>query len=198
MGERPVAAPELDTEILEGCRRGDSQSQRALFERYRDRVFTIALYFLKGEQAAAEDVTQEVFVKVFRAAPSFRGDARLTTWLYRIVARACMDELRRRRRLLFFGDMPAAIHPAIPAAEPNDPDADVVLAVQRLSARLRVAVLLRYFEDLSYDEIAQALGVTPGTVASRLNRAHAILARELAHRRRRGPTSPEEGHVPRS
>ncbi len=196
MGIRPLAEPELDADILEGCRRGDPQAQRAVFERYRDRVFSIALHFLKGERAAAQDVTQEVFVKVFRAAPSFRGDARLSTWLYRIVAYACLDELRRRRRLLLFGDMPTAIHPTVPAAEPGEPDADVASAVSRLSAKLRIAVLLRYFDDLSYEEIALALGVTPGTVASRLSRAHAILARELAHRRPTGTGSQEGGHAP--
>jgi RNA polymerase sigma-70 factor (ECF subfamily) len=183
MGTRRVAEPELTPDIVEGCRQGDPTAQRAVFERYRDRVFSIALLFLKGERAAAEDVVQEVFVKAFRALPSFRRDARLSTWLYRIVANACLDELRRRRRLLLFGDLPPAIHPAVPPAEPADPHGDVAAAVQRLGPRLRIAVLLRYFEDLSYEEIASALGVTVGTVASRLNRAHAILARELAHRR---------------
>jgi RNA polymerase sigma-70 factor (ECF subfamily) len=183
MGTRRVAEPELAPDILEGCRRGDPSAQRAVFERYRDRVFSIALLFLKGERAAAEDVAQEVFVKAFRALPSFRRDARLSTWLYRIVANACLDELRRRRRVLLFGDLPPAMHPAVLPAEPADPRGDVAAAVQRLAPKLRMAVLLRYFEDLSYQEIASALGVTTGTVASRLNRAHAILARELAHRK---------------
>ncbi|MBI2073291.1 MAG: sigma-70 family RNA polymerase sigma factor [Gemmatimonadetes bacterium] len=198
MGTVLVAEPELDADILEGCRRGDPQAQRAVFERYRDRVFSIALHFLKGEHAAAQDVTQEVFVKVFRAAPTFRQDARLSTWLYRIVANACLDELRRRRRVLLFGDMPPAIHPVIPAAELKDPDADVTRAVSRLSPRLRIVVLLRYFDDLSYDEIAQALGTTPGTIASRLSRAHAILARDLVHLRPAGRSSQEGSHAAES
>jgi RNA polymerase sigma-70 factor (ECF subfamily) len=183
MGTRLVAEPEIAPETIEGCRRGDPEAQRAVFDRYRHRVFSIALHFLKGERAAAEDVTQEVFVKAFRALPSFRRDARLSTWLYRIVANACLDELRRRRRLLLFGDLPPAIHPAVPPPEPGEGSSDVVAAIQRLGPRLRIAVLLRYYEDLSYDEIADALGTTTGTIASRLNRAHAILARELAHRR---------------
>lgn len=190
-----MAEPELDARTLLGFRQSDPQAQRAVFERYRDRVFSIALTFLKGERASAQDVTQEVFVRVFRAAGSFRQDARLSTWLYRIAVNVCMDELRRRRRLLLFGDLPPAIHPVVPAAEPAEPDVDVARAVSRLSPRLRIAVLLRYFEDLSYEEIAHALGVTSGTVASRLNRAHGILARELAHLRGTGQKLEEGSHA---
>jgi RNA polymerase sigma-70 factor (ECF subfamily) len=182
MGTPPVDEPGHDAEILEGCRRGDPEAQRRAFERYRDRVYAVAVRFLKGDEAAAHDVTQEVFVKMFRAAPGFRGEARLSTWLHRIAVNACMDELRRRRRLLFFGDLPDAIHPTTsPDGAPSALRTEVVAAVDRLPARMRITVLLRYFEDLPYDEIARALQCTTGTVASRLHRAHAILARELAH-----------------
>ncbi len=175
--------PEPETRVLEGCRRGDPEEQRRLFERYRDHVYSIAVHYLRGDESAAKDVTQEVFVKVFRAASSFRRDARFSTWLYRVVVNACVDELRRRRRLVPFGDVPPAIEPVTEAVEPVEADADVTAALGRLSPKLRIAVLLRYFEDLSYDEIAEALDCSRGTVASRLNRAHAFLARELAHRR---------------
>ena len=111
---------------------------------------------------------------------------RLSTWLYRVVANACVDELRRRRRLVLLGDMPATLHPQTEQAEPSAPDARVSAALQRLSPRLRLVVLLRYFDDLSYEEIGAALGVTAGTVASRLNRAHAVLARDLDALRHRG------------
>ncbi len=181
MGIQLVAESEVDASTLEGCRHGDPEAQRRVFERYKDRVFSIALNFLKGDDAAAKDVTQEVFVKVFRAAPSFRQDARFSTWLYRIVANACMDELRRRRRLVLVGDVPPRMHPTVAPIEHAELDADVTAALGRLSPKLRIAVLLRYFDDLTYDQMAEALGVTHGTVASRLNRAHKFLARELAH-----------------
>ena len=86
--------------------------------------------------------------------------------------------------------LPPAIHPIAPAPEMTDAETDVTAAVAKLSPKLRMVVLLRYFEDLSYDEIADALNLSAGTVASRLNRAHAVLARKLAHRR---PAVAEEG-----
>ncbi len=181
MGIPLAAQPEPDADTLEGCRRGDPEAQRRVFERYKDRVFSIAFNFLKGDDAGAQDITQEVFVKVFRAAKSFRQDARLSTWLYRITANACMDEMRKRRRVVLFGDVPPQLSPAVAQHEPAELDPDVKAALGRLTPKLRIAVLLRYFDDLSYDEIADALDVSAGTVASRLNRAHRFLARELEH-----------------
>lgn len=176
-----MAEPDLDPDTLEGFRRGDPAAQRRVFERYGDRVYSIALHFLRGDHAAAQDAAQEAFVRMFRAAPSFRRDSRLSTWLYRIVANACLDELRRRRRLVLFGDLPRGIHPTVAPVEARPLEVEVAAAVSRLSPKLRLAVLLRYFDDLSYDEIARALDCSPGTVASRLARAHAALASSLAH-----------------
>ena len=167
--------PESEAGLLAGCHRGEPEAQRQVYERYRDRVYSIALHFLRGDEAAAGDVTQQSFIKAFRAAPGFRREARLGTWLYRIVANTCLDELRRRRRFRLFGDLPDHLHPASHTPDPDD-QPEVLAAVGRLSPPLRLTVLLRYYDDLSYAEIAEALDCTPGTVASRLNRAHAILA----------------------
>ena len=179
-----MSPAELDAHVLEDCRRGDPGAQRRVYDHYRVRVYSIAMHYFRGEDAAAKDVTQEVFVKVFRTIHRFRQDARFSSWLYRIVVNACIDELRRRRRYVLFGDVPRGLETAAaaPAPEVAEVDPDVAAALGRLSPKLRIAVLLRYFDDLSYDEIAAALDTTPGTVASRLNRAHAILARELRHR----------------
>lgn len=181
MGMPLVVDPAIDAETLDGCRRGDPEAQRRLYEQYKDRVYSIALHFLKGDDSAAQDITQEAFVRIFRSAASFRETAKLSTWVYRIVANACLDELRRRRRVVLFGDVPPRLHGAVAPHRSDEPDPDVRAALAKLSPKLRLTVLLRYFDDLSYDQIAEALGVTPGTVASRLNRAHRALARELAH-----------------
>ena len=180
MGIRLVAPNDSGADILEGCRNGDREAQRRVFERHKDRVFSVALGFLKGDHAAAEDVTQEVFVKVFRAAKTFRQDARLSTWLHRITVNACMDELRRRKRVLLFGDVPPGLEGQVGPDESEELDVRLQAALDRMSPKLRMVVLLRHFNDLSYAEIAHALKVTSGTVASRLNRAHKFLARELA------------------
>jgi hypothetical protein len=120
MGIRLVAPTDSGADILEGCRNRDPEAQRRVFERYKGRVFSVALGFLKGNHAAAEDVTQEVLVKVFRAAKTFRQDARLSTWLHRITVNACMDELRRRKRVLLFGDVPPGLEGQVGPHEPNE------------------------------------------------------------------------------
>lgn len=175
-----MSAPAADTEaaLIAGCRAGTPEAQRVVFDRYRDRVHAIALHYLKGDDAAAQDVTQEVFVRFFRAAAGFRADAKLSTYLYRAVANACTDELRRRRRFVFVGDIPESLHPESAPAD-GGADPQIQRAVQSLSPKLRLVVLMRYYDDLSYDEIAAALDLTPGTVASRLSRAHEQLARLL-------------------
>jgi len=185
-----VDPADSDSDLLAGCQRGEPEAQRRVYQRYRDRVYSIALRFLRGDEAAAADVTQQAFLKAFRAADRFRGEARLSTWLYRIVANTCLDELRRHRRFRLFGDLPPALHPVAPPADAGG-QPEVLAAVDRLSPPLRLAVLLRYYDDLSYAEIAVALECTPGTVASRLSRAHAILARSLGHLAPR-PLSPKE------
>ncbi len=164
--------------LIAGCRSGTPAAQRAVFDQYRDRVHAIALHYLRGDVEGAQDVTQEVFVRFFRNAAGFRADAKLITYLYRAVANACTDELRRRRRFVFIGDLPEAQQPQTTPADSGE-DPRVQRAVQSLSPKLRLVVLMRYYDDLSYDEIATALGVTHGTVASRLSRAHEQLVRVL-------------------
>lgn len=179
---------QIDERTIEACRRGDSDAFRLLFESYRDRVYSIALCFFDGNEAAAKDITQEVFLKLMTTISQFENRSQFSTWLYRLVTNACLDRKRALRRFLSFG---ASREHEV--AEPrrsmedkyirNEMEAAVRKVVAGLKPKLRVAVLLKYFEDLSYDEMASALGCSKGTVASRLNRAHQILARKLSHLR---------------
>jgi RNA polymerase sigma-70 factor, ECF subfamily len=188
MAFRPVMTRQEDDEALvDACRGGDRDAFRRLFERHRDSVYTVALHFT-GDEAAARDVSQQVFVKLFTSIAQFRGDSRFTTWLYRVVANACADERKRRRRFVRLGDEPAVLEMEAGGSQEDrllrgEVARSVREAVAELSPKLRMPILLRYVEGLSYDEIAGALGCSPGTVASRLNRGHKELARRLRHLR---------------
>jgi RNA polymerase sigma-70 factor (ECF subfamily) len=174
--------------VVEACRRGDRDAFRLLFEKHKDRVYNVALYFFGGDEATASDVTQAVFLKLFTRIKQFQGESEFTTWLYRLTTNACVDESRRRRRFLQFGEGSEVREPhdtlshddALARAEAAR---EVKRAVAALRPKLRVVMLLKYFEELSYEEIAAVVGCSKGTVASRLNRGHTILARKLGHLR---------------
>jgi RNA polymerase sigma-70 factor (ECF subfamily) len=175
-------------QIIESCQRGDREAFRALFESYRDRVYSVALYFFGGDEALAADVTQQVFLKLFTRISQFRRESEFTTWLYRLTTNACIDERRQRRRLNQLGEVAPSLLPrARGVAEDRlmrlETSDAVREAVAALKPKLRIAILLKYFDELSYAEIADALGCSTGTVASRLNRGHKILARRLGHLR---------------
>ena len=189
MEQRAVMAePIVDERVIEACQAGDREAFRLLFETYKDRVFSIAVYSFGGDETAASDVSQQVFLKLMTNIAQFRGDAAFTTWLFRLVVNACTDEQRKRRRFLPFGESTpmSRIEERRPQekrylkAEIAD---SVQTAIKQLKPKLRMAILLKYVEDLSYEEIATVLGCSKGTVASRLNRGHQALARKLVHLR---------------
>jgi RNA polymerase sigma-70 factor (ECF subfamily) len=185
MSERKVGE-----HIIEACQRGERDAFQLLFEGYKDKVYSVALYFFGGDAATASDITQQVFLKLFSKIEQFKHDAEFTTWLYRLVTNACVDEQRKRRRFIPFGEAGATASPEQPErrtqedflarAEVAD---DVKEAIAMLRPKLRIAILLKYFEELSYEEIAAVLNCSKGTVASRLNRGHKILAQRLGHLR---------------
>ena len=102
----------ISGQVIEACQQGDRAAFQLLFETYKDKVFSIAVYSSGGDRAVADDVTQQIFLKLFTAIRQFRGDSEFTTWLYRLVVNACLDERRRRRRLLPWGETVAMRNPA--------------------------------------------------------------------------------------
>jgi RNA polymerase sigma-70 factor (ECF subfamily) len=189
MEQRAVMAePIIDDRVIEACREGDREAFRLLFETYKDKVFSIAVYSFGGDQAAASDVSQQIFLKLMTAITQFRGDSAFTTWLYRMVVNACIDEQRKRRRFLQFGD-------SVPMSKIEDRrpqekryarlevSESVQAAIKELTPKLRMPILLKYVEGLSYEEIATVMGCSKGTIASRLNRGHQKLAQRLSYLR---------------
>jgi RNA polymerase sigma-70 factor (ECF subfamily) len=180
--------PIVDERVIEACQAGDREAFGLLFETYKDRVFSIAVYSFGGDETAAKDVSQQIFLKLITSIRQFRGDSAFTTWLYRLVVNACTDEQRKRRRFLPLGE--SSPMSKIEERRPQEQRyakleiADSVqAAIQELKPKLRLPILLKYLEDLSYEEIATVLGCSKGTVASRLNRGHQALARKLVHLR---------------
>lgn len=178
----------INGNVIDACQQGDRDAFRLLFETYKDRVYSIAFYSSGGDAALADDVTQQIFLKLFTAIKQFRGDSEFTTWLYRLVVNACMDERRRRRRLLPFGEFLAMKHPSVKKPQEQqygktEVTSAVRIAIWKLKPKFRVPILLKYIEGLSYEEIAQVMGCSKGTVASRLNRGHGQLAKTLSHLR---------------
>jgi RNA polymerase sigma-70 factor (ECF subfamily) len=173
--------------IIEACKAGDRQAFHTLFESYKDRVYSIAFHF-SGEDSLAKDITQQVFLKLFTSISQFRYDSEFTTWLYRIVANACVDEQRKNRRFVPFTQgievknlmVRGSQEESFAKRQVSD---SVRTAISGLSPKLRLPILLKYIEGLSYEEIAETLGCSIGTVSSRLNRGHKALARKLEHLR---------------
>jgi RNA polymerase sigma-70 factor, ECF subfamily len=177
-----------DYSFVEACQSGDLEAFRALYESNKDTVYSIALNFSGGNEETAKDIAQEVFLKLFSSLKSFRGSSNFSTWLFRVVVNACMDEHRRRRRFVPLED--AVLPEKARSNQSQERDAyqkqlagEVRVAMAALSPKLRMPIVLRYVQELSYDEIARVLGCSAGTVASRLNRGHKFLARRLAHLR---------------
>ena len=171
--------------LIERSQRGDLDAFNSLVLVYQGRVYNLCLRML-GSPQAAEDVTQDAFIAAFRAVSRFRrGNFR--AWLLRIAANACYDELRRRRSRPQV-PLEAPADDERPAAEPPAPDEPLEQRAERLElARCiqeglaslpsdqRLAVILRDVQGLAYEEIAEASGVSLGTVKSRISRGRSAL-----------------------
>ncbi|MFW6775837.1 RNA polymerase sigma factor SigE [Nocardioides sp. CPCC 205120] len=169
---------------------GGAPTWDEVVDRHSDRVFRLA-YRLTGNRHDAEDLTQEVFVRVFRSIDSFTesGPGSFEGWLHRITTNLFLDQARRRQRLRFdqlSSERAESLASAVPgpATSVGDRtfDDDVEHALAQLTPDFRVAVVLCDIEGMSYDEIADILGVKLGTVRSRIHRGRAQLREALAHR----------------
>ncbi len=184
----PPRDPDLDIVRLAQRRTHRRAAMGVLYERFRGRVYNTA-FRIVGDHGAAEDILQDVFVTLFRRIHRFKVRATFAAWVYRITVNASLDHLRRRRR------GPRGSLPQLEAPPPgrgltlpehgaalHDLRSDVAVALAEVSPRLRVVLVLRYLEGLSYQEIAASLEISIGTVKSRLSRAHAALRKKLQSR----------------
>jgi RNA polymerase sigma factor (sigma-70 family) len=187
-----------DAALIERCLRKDNSAWEQIVARFRRKVFHIA-YKFTGKYDDAEDLTQEIFLKVFRSLEKFHRDADFSTWLSSVARNYCIDHYRASKRerevvvedLLAFDRAPASSGNPHRALEDSDRRSFLRRGLELLPVKLREAVVLRDLLGLSYQEMADRLRLPEGTVKSRINRGREELARLLLRARQ------EAGH-PRS
>src|SRR2546421_5490907 len=182
MNRRPVATSSLssstpipDDELVERCRMGDTAAWRILYDRHSPSVhrFISALGIPLEER---EDAAQDVFVAVYRSLARFRGEAQLSTWIYRIAARHAVRLGRRRRVREFLSTLAVREPPPPPAPDPSERASHLLLLdrmLSKLNPKKRTVFVLFEIEGLRVDEIARVVGCPENTVWSRLHHARA-------------------------
>src|ERR1700738_2148398 len=180
----PGDSPEPEIEWMARIREGDMEALLLLVETHQARIIGTISKML-GSDAEAEDLAQQVFIRVWKSAPRYKPTAKFTTWLFRITRNLVFNELRRKRH---FADQAEEIPEP---AERADKEPDQVLlgeelqlaiqdAINRLPESQRMAIILRRYEEMPYEEIAKVMGTTIPAVKSILFRARAELRERLA------------------
>ena len=173
-----------DQELMRIVQSGDFSPASEIYDRYSGRIYNFAFRFLKNSEAA-EDATQEVFVKMLKHANQFHGDAKLSTWLFSITANWCRDYLRKADNKSKESDDVLVTLPAPAELSPDrnleqrEDAARVRKALEALTAEQREAILLSRYQGLSYAEIAQIAGCSEGAVKTRVFRAMETLKKTL-------------------
>lgn len=182
-----------DVELMLATRAGDENAFTELVDRHRDAVVNLTYRYL-GNKSDAEDLAQEVFLKVYRARARYEPSAKFTTWLYRVAANACLNEVRDRRHRPTFsaaalasGDgeeasLPVAdgaVRSPLEEAERSELREQVRAALDELPERQRIALLLNKFHGLGYEELADSLEMTVPAVKSLLVRARENVRRRI-------------------
>jgi RNA polymerase sigma-70 factor, ECF subfamily len=172
-----------DPAIIAAAQRGDRASLDTLLRAHHDKIYALCRR-MTGNEADARDATQEAMLAICRGLPRFDGRSALSTWIYRVTANACLDELRRRARRPALVEEAASLDASASGAAAHTvsfPDqvahgVDLDAALRTLAPEFRAAVVLRDLCDLDYAEIGEVLGIPPGTVRSRIARGRAALA----------------------
>ncbi len=194
-------APQEIDSLIERCLKGDQAAWEAIVHLHWRKVFNIAYKFV-GRHDEAEDLTQDVFLKLFKSLRTFDRRANFSTWLISVSRNLCIDHYRsvRREHDVVTHDVdvvtlarPSSIDSPYLMLERRDRVALLRAALDRLTPSLRTAVMLRDIQELSYHEIARRLDVPEGTVKSRINRGRTELARQIARLRQQQESARLEG-----
>ena len=170
-----------ESDLIERFKQGDPSAFEAIVRKHQDRIYNLCRYMLQDPRNA-QDAAQDVFLKAYRAFKHFRPDFSIYTWLYRIAVNTCLDYQKKSRREV---SMSEPLAEDLPSDEPfpeqlyesREITAAIQLALQKLPKKLSAAIVLREIEGLSYNQIADVLRTSVGTVKSRISRAR----EELRH-----------------
>ena len=185
--DQPAASPDAVEMLIQRCLQGDQHAWDLIVRQYWRKVFNVAYKFV-GKHDEAEDLTQDIFLKIFRSLDTFDRRANFQTWLISVSRNLCIDHyrsVRKERETIDRGVDASELAPATPEPGPiaalEQRDRVVLLrqAMAALPETLRTAVLLRDIQELSYQEIADKLRLPEGTVKSRINRGRTELARQI-------------------
>ena len=169
-------------DLILRCQKGDPNAFALLFDKYKNLIFRTALLML-NDAGEAEDVLQEVFLRVHRSLSTYQPDkGAFTTWLHKITVNHCLNQLRKRSFPFLSLDLIAEKKTTVkdsPVQEQIDQNEDIRRGLQKLSPKLRAVLVLNFYWGLTYAEIAQALDIPIGTVQSRMNQALKNLRRSL-------------------
>jgi len=161
---------------------GDERALRALWTRHAPHIDMVVRRLVGGDVDAAADIAQEVWIQIFRALPSYRGDSQFSTWAHRIAVNRTLNALRRTRRL---ASVETEVHEDSAAVEPDHDRSFVAESIEAAAAKLspgaRAVFMLHDVEGYTHEEIADALGITTGGSKSQLFKARAKLRSLLAH-----------------
>jgi RNA polymerase sigma-70 factor (ECF subfamily) len=172
-GAGSFQSPDADYEVIEAIGRGDPSALETLIRRYRNPVVNFIYKYL-GDRFGAEDIAQEVFLRVYRSASGFEPRGRVSTWIFTIAYNLCMNEILRRRRFCLMSDMEdeRGIEPSVPSSvEGEELKEELMDFIRRLPEKQRAALLLKVNEGLSYAEIGGVLDLSVSSVESLLFRA---------------------------
>lgn len=185
---------DLDQQIVSQCVNGEREGFELLIDNYQSKVINIS-YGMLSNQEDAYDVSQEVFIKIYKSIDKFQGNSSLSTWIYRITMNMCKDFLRKRGRAVVYslndviGDTDKerdikddSLTPE-EVTEQNEVQQAVRDAINALKEEYKQVISLYDLEGLSYEEVAYSLDCPIGTVKSRLNRARAALRKKLSDKR---------------
>jgi RNA polymerase sigma-70 factor (ECF subfamily) len=172
-----------ERELVERCRVGDERAFQELVDRYKDLVFALIARTVQ-DRSRAEDLAQDVFLRVHRGLPYFRGEARLSTWLYRIVANVCAQE-GTKPSAVSIDDERVRAHVIASTAARDRQFSEIELrdrlekAIARLPPQYRLLIAAHYLDGVRYEDLADALQLPLGTVKTQLHRAKQQLRRLL-------------------